>query len=310
MTNEKQATRDGFGRGMLELGRNHDNVLALCADLTDSLRLTDFSKEFPNRFVEVGVAEQNLIGIASGLALAGKVPFAASYAVFSPGNSWGIIRSSICYSNLNVKIVGGHAGLVTGPDGATHQALEDIAIMRALPNMTVVVPADAHQAEQATQALAEHLGPAYLRIGKYEVKNVTADEEFRIGKAQTLKAGKEATVIACGEMVQVALEVAEKLSEKGKALSVINLHTIKPIDEQAIVQAASDTPLLVSLEDHQVAGGLGSAILEVLSKHQLTIKTKLIGVEDAFGESGKPDELLEKHGLTADKVANTILQLL
>lgn len=310
MTNEKQATRDGFGRGMLELGRNHDNVVALCADLTDSLRLTDFSKEFPNRFVEVGVAEQNLIGIASGLALAGKVPFAASYAVFSPGNSWGIIRSSICYSNLNVKIVGGHAGLVTGPDGATHQALEDIAIMRALPNMTVVVPADAHQAEQATKALAEHLGPAYLRIGKYEVKNVTADEEFRIGKAQTLKAGKEATVIACGEMVQVALEVAEKLSEKGKALSVINLHTIKPIDEQAIVQAASDTPLLVSLEDHQVAGGLGSAILEVLSKHQLTIKTKLIGVEDAFGESGKPDELLEKHGLTADKVANTILQLL
>lgn len=310
MSEKKQATRDGFGRGMLAAANENEKVVALCADLTESLRLTEFSKRFPERFVQVGVAEQNLIGLASGLALAGKVPFAASYAVFSPGNSWGIIRSSICYSNLNVKVVGGHAGLVTGPDGATHQALEDIAIMRALPNMTVVVPADAHQTEQATIALADQVGPAYLRIGKYEVENITSNEDFKIGKAQILQSGNDATIIACGEMVHVALEAAKRLSEKEKSLTVINLHTIKPIDEQAIVQAASLTPLLVTLEDHQVAGGMGSAVLEVLSKHQETIRTKLIGVEDEFGESGKPEELLEKHGLTADHVANTILQLL
>lgn len=304
-------TRDGFGRGIKAAAALDGRVVALCADLTESMRLEWFREAFPNRFVEVGVAEQNLVGVAAGMALGGLIPFAASYAVFSPGNSWGVIRTSVCYSNTNVKIVGGHAGLTTGPDGATHQALEDIAIMRVLPNMTVVVPADENEAYQATLAIAQHVGPCYLRVGKHDVPHLpAADSNFTLGKAKVLRKGTDATLIACGTMVHTALAAAADLEKLGYQARVLNMHTLKPIDAHAILQAAQETRCIVTLEEHQYIGGLSAAVaqeLAVLPTHAPLIS---IAVEDQFGQSGRPNELLELYGLTSQRVVAALQKAL
>lgn len=308
---KKHSTRDGFGQGLLELGEHNPQVVGLCADLTESMRMQQFAEKYPDRFIQLGVAEQNLAGVAAGCALAGQIPFAASYACFHPANSWGVIRTSICYSNLNVKIIGGHAGLTTGPDGATHQSLEDIATMRVLPNMTVVVPADAEEARKATLALAAHTGPAYLRVSKYDTPALTTTETpFTIGKAVELHAGTDITFIACGAAVyQASLAVAE-LQNQGISAQLLNMHTIKPLDTEAVFQAAQTTGHLITIEDHQAAGGLGSAVAEALAQSPYHPKFQIMGVQDTFGESGKSDELLAKHGIDAAAIVSSAKKML
>lgn len=298
-----KTTRDGFGLGLQEAGRLDSAVVGVCADLTESTRMLPFATEFPDRFIQVGVAEQNLAGVAAGLALAGKIPFAASYACFHPANSWGVIRTSICYSNLNVKIVGGHAGLSTGEDGATHQSLEDIATMRVLPNMTVIVPADGEEARKATIAAARHNGPVYLRTSKFEVPMTTSEETpFDIGKAILLRTGTDITLVACGVMVHRALQAAEELERQGIQAAVLNMHTIKPLDTTSLEFALERSPLFLTLEDHQVSGGLGSAVAEFLSQHHLPSILKIMGVENTFGQSGKGAELLDHYGLSVTNI--------
>lgn len=303
MSNNFKTTRDGFGQGLLEAAQIDTSIVGLCADLTESTRMNIFAREFPKRFIQVGVAEQNLAGVAAGFALAGKVPFAASYACFHPANSWGVIRTSICYSNLNVKIIGGHAGLSTGEDGATHQSLEDIAIMRVLPNMTVIVPADGEEARKATLAAAKHVGPVYLRTSKFESGVITTpDTPFDIGKAVFLKQGSDLTLIACGVMVQRALQVSMELERNGIHAAVINMHTIKPLDTKAIEFSLHRSPLIITLEDHQEAGGLGSAVAEYLSQQHRPSLLKIIAVKDTFGQSGTGDQVLNHYGLGVDTI--------
>lgn len=314
-TTPKAATRDGFGQGMLEIARQNPNVFALCADLTESMRLNQFKNEFPNRFIQVGVAEQNLIGVAAGLALGGKIPFATSFAVFSPGRSWDQIRVSVAYGKLNVKIIGGHAGLVTGPDGASHQALEDIAIMRTLPNMKVIEPADSFQATQAVYALASDKGPTYLRLSRPKVPTITQNLKFTIGKSQTLHHGNDATIIACGAILHEALRAARKLATENISVRVINMHTIKPIDTKVIIKAAQESKIIITAEDHQIFGGLGSAVAEVISKNinqsiKNEVKFAMVGVEDTFGESGSPQELKEKYKISDQNIIKKIKTLL
>ncbi len=302
---EERAIRDGFGDGMVELGRKNDQVVALTADLCESTRLDRFAAAYPDRFFEVGVAEQNMIGIAAGLAHEGFVPFAASYAIFSPGRTLDQIRLSVCYSKTNVKIVGSHAGLSVGPDGATHQALEDVAIMRTLPNMTVVVPADAIEAKKATQALALLKGPAYLRLGRDKVPTLTTDRTpFEIGQALALTHGSDVTVIANGPLVFPAVQAAHQLDGQ-ISVRVINLHTVKPLDHVAILAAARETGAIVTAEDHQVYGGLGSAVAEFVSLHH-PVPVVPVGVKDQFGESGTAGELMERFGLTTDAIIEAI----
>lgn len=306
--------RDGFGRGLLEAARRDPAVVGVCADLNESVRMNWFKEAFPERFFEVGVAEQNLVGVAAGLALGGKLPFAASYAAFSPGNSWGVIRTSVCYSNLPVKIVGGHAGLSVGEDGATHQALEDIALMRVLPNMTVVVPADEYQAYQATLALAELPSPAYLRLSRTKSATITSEFDhtgtFQLGKAQVLKPGADLTLIACGLMVAEALQAARFLEGKHISTQVINLHTIKPLDTARILQAAQTTKAILTVEEHQQAGGMGSAVAECLLQSDLKhVPFRILGTPDNFGESGSAEALLEKYGLTSQDITTAALEL-
>lgn len=304
-TRVQVATRDGFGQGLLEAGKMFKEVVALCADLTESTRVEAFATAFPDRYVQVGVAEQNLAGVAAGLALGGKVPFAASFGVFNPGRNWDQIRVSICYSNLNVKIVGSHTGFSDGQDGATHQALEDIAITRVLPNMTVVVPADSIEARKATVALAKHAGPAYLRLARAKTPVITTEKTpFEIGKAQALTPGDDVTIIACGVMVGRALEAAKKLEGK-LSIRVINLHTVKPIDADAIINAARQTGAIVTAEEHQRAGGMGAAVAEVLAAHQ-PVPVEFVGVHDSFGESGDPDELLLHYQLGVDDIIEAV----
>lgn len=311
------ATRDGFGVAMLELGEMNSKVVALSADLTESMRLDVFKKTFPDRFVDVGVAEQNMVGVAAGLAMTGKIPFAASFAVFSPARSWEQIRVSVCYSNLNVKIVGGHTGVSVGADGATHQALEDIALMRVLPNMTVVVPCDYHQAVAATKALAAHTGPCYLRLGRAASPySTTALTPFTIGKAQILAGGESSaenpaqlTLIATGSMVAPALEAHTQLAQQGIKTTVINMHTIKPLDTQVLDEAAKNSKTIITIEEHQQAGGLGSAVAEYLSQTHPT-KIKMIAMQDSFGESGTEQELLKKYGFTATHIVNAAQEVL
>lgn len=307
---EKIPTRNGFGEALAELGEENKNIVGLCADLTESTRMHLFRDKFPERFVEVGVAEQNLMGVAAGMALEGKIPFAASYAVFSPGRNWDQIRVSVCYSQTNVKIVGGHAGLSVGPDGATHQALEDIAITRVLPNMTVVVPCDYIEAQKATRAIAEHIGPSYIRLSRAGFPSFTTeDTSFTLGKAEVFREGTDITVIACGVMVYEALQAAEMATQEGISVEVINSHTIKPLDEETIVESAQKTGKVITVEEHQTTGGLGSAVAEVLSeKHPVTIKR--IGMPDKFGESGEPEELLAHYGLSAQSIKDSISQLI
>ncbi len=305
-----EANRAGFGRGLVAAGQTDANVVALCADLTESTRMIDFAKAFPNRYIEIGIGEQNLVTVAAGMALAGKVPFAASYAAFSPGRNWEQIRTTICLNQANVKIVGAHAGVSVGPDGATHQMLEDIALMRVLPQMTVVVPADAVEAEKATRAIATHRGPAYIRLAREKSPVITTDQTpFSLGKANVLRLGTDLTIVACGLMVYQALVAADLLERKHKlSVEVINAAVIKPLDAVTIVASAKKTGAVLTIEEAQVAGGLGGVVAEVLSEQHPVPLTRM-GMQDRFGESGTPDELLDYFGLTAPHIAKRALEL-
>jgi transketolase len=293
-----ESPRDGFGRGMVQAAQQNPRVLALCADLTESIRLEMFREQFPERFVEIGVAEQNLAGVAAGMALTGAIPFACSFAVFNPGRNWDQIRVSICYAQANVKIIGAHAGLATGADGATHQALEDIAMMRVLPHMTVIVPTDAVEAEKAVHFAVQHEGPVYIRFGREKVPTLTnADSSFEYGKAVLLRRGTDVTLCACGPLVGEALKAAETLAAENIHAAVIAVPFVKPLDEQLLLDLAQTTGAFVTAEDAQVDGGLGSAITEFLAEHY-PIPVQRIGVKSLFGQSGTAAELYKAYGLT------------
>jgi transketolase len=299
---ELKSTREGYGEGILAVGEKNKDVVALCADLAESTRLNEFKKKFPERFIEVGVAEQNLATIAAGMAMMGKIPFISSFAIFSPGRNWEQIRTTICYNDAPVKIASTHAGVSTGPDGATHQALEDISLMRSVPNMTVVVPCDAIEARKATIAAARYNGPVYLRFGREKTPIITKEiSDFKIGKADILKEGKDITLIACGTLVYEALKAAKELEQEGLSAQVINCHTIKPINKKAIIEAARKTGAVVTAEEHQINGGLGSAVAEIISEY-CPVPLRRIGVNDSFGQSGEAAELMEYYGLTAEKI--------
>ena len=301
---EQKPARDGFGKGLVEAGEKDERVVILCADLAESTRVHWFKEKFPGRYIELGVAEQNMATIASGLANYGKIPFIASYAAFSPGRNNEQIRTTICLNNLPVKIAGAHAGISVGPDGATHQALEDIALMRVLPRMTVIVPCDSEEARKATVAAASHPGPVYIRFGREKSPVFTTpDTPFEIGKAVILRQGKDITIIGCGMLLYNALAAAEELAGEGIDVEVINSHTIKPLDAETIAQSVKKTGAVVSVEEHQIHGGLGSAIAELLAAEH-PAPMEFIGVQDRFGESGDPLELIEAFGLgTKDIVA-------
>ncbi|ACF11249.1 Transketolase central region [Chlorobaculum parvum NCIB 8327] len=305
-----KATRTGFGEALLEAGRENPSVVALCADLTGSLNMNLFRKEFPERFIQTGIAEANMISMAAGLATTGKTPVASTFAVFATGRVFDQIRQSVCYSNLNVKICASHAGLTLGEDGATHQILEDIGLMRSLPRMTVVVPCDYSETKRATKAIIEHEGPVYLRFGRPNVPDFTSDEDgFELGKSIELHPGKDVTVIACGIMVWKALEAARILEKEGVSVRVINMHTIKPIDTLAIVRAAHDTGAIVTAEEHQMYTGLGEAVANVCARN-IPVPIEMVAVEDSFGESGKPDDLLRKYKLTTEDILEKIYLVL
>jgi transketolase len=299
---DQKDTRSGFGAGLLELGRRNPNVVALCADLTGSLKMDAFQKEFPERFIQVGIAEANMMGIAAGLTIGGKIPFTGTFANFSTGRVYDQIRQSIAYAHKNVKICASHAGLTLGEDGATHQILEDIGLMRMLPGMTVIVPADHNQTKAATLAIAEHHGPVYLRFGrpKWPVF-LPADLPFEIGKAQVLVEGTDVSIFACGHLVWKALQAAEELANEGIRAEVINMHTIKPIDVEAVLKSVTRTECAVTCEEHNRHGGLGDAIAQVLAVHRPTPQ-EYVAVNDSFGESGTPDQLLVKYGLDTPNV--------
>lgn len=298
----KEPIRKGFGRGLLEAGRQNDQVVAACADLTDSTQMSLFAKEFPDRYVEVGVAEQNLVTVGSGMAAMGKIPFVSSYAAFSPGRNWEQIRTTICLNDQPVKIVGSHAGVSVGPDGATHQMLEDIAIMRALPNMVVVAPGDSVEAEKATQALARDARPGYLRLAREASPIITTEKTpFQIGKAYVYAEGDDLTIVSTGAMTYQAMVAAEKLFKEGIDAEVVHVPTIKPLDGVTILKSAQKTKRVIAVEEHQINGGLGGAVAELLSEEAPT-HMKRMGMRDRFGESGKPDELLEHFGLTAKHI--------
>ena len=306
---EALPTRDGFGKALLRLGKANKDIVSVEADLGKSTRSCWFSKEFPERNFNVGIAEQNMMLVAAGLASCGKIPFASTFAIFSE-RGFEQIRTSIARRNANVKIVGSHAGLLTGEDGSSAQAAEDMAIYRSLPNMVVISPADAIEAEKAVEALVKYKGPAYLRLTRDKVPVLfDADYKFEIGKGRVLKEGKDITVIATGPLVAEALEAHEQLKKEHISLRVINISTIKPIDEKLIVQAAKETKALLTAEDHNIIGGLGSAVAEVLAENH-PARLKRIGVNDLFAESGKPRELYEKYGLTAAHIVKEAKQLL
>lgn len=304
------ATRDAYGEALRELGGLNRDIVVLDADLSGSTKTAIFKKEFPERFFNVGIAEQNLIGTAAGLAAAGKVPFASTFAMFATGRAFEIIRNSVCYPNLNVKIAATHAGLMVGEDGATHQALEDVSIMRSLPNMVVLSPADGVEAKQCIYKAAEYKGPVYIRLGRSKVP-VIFDEnyKFEIGKGVELKEGKDITIIAAGVMVEKALIAADKLSEENISARVINMSTIKPIDKDIIIKAANETKGIVTVEEHSVIGGLGSAVSEVVVGNVPTYVEK-IGTMDTFGESGDGNKLLEKYGLSVENIINKSKKIL
>ena len=296
---EMKDTRSGFGAGLTQLGRNNPNVVALCADLTGSLNMTDFQNENPERFFQIGIAEANMIGIAAGMTIGGKIPFTGTFANFSTSRVYDQIRQSVAYSGKNVKICASHAGLTLGEDGATHQALEDIGMMKMLPHMVVINPCDHNQTKAATIAIAEHVGPVYLRFGRPKVPNFTpADQKFEIGKALHLKKGNDVTIFATGHLVWEALEAAKSLENEGISAEVINIHTIKPLDNETILKAVKNTKCVVTAEEHMLNGGLGDSIAQLLSRNTPT-PIEMVGVDDTFGESGPPMKLMEKYGLTA-----------
>ncbi len=307
---ELKPSRDGFGEGLILAAEENENVVALCADLTESTRMQGFKDKFPERFIEVGVAEQNLVTVASGMASVGKIPFTSSYATFSPGRNWEQIRTTICYNDRPVKIIGSHAGISVGPDGATHQALEDVALMRALPNMVVIVPSDALEAKKATLAIARSPQPTYLRLSRDKVPVITSEQTpFEIGKAQVLTEGKDVAIIACGQMVYLSLQAAEQVKEHNINVRVINCHTIKPLDKKTILEAAEECGAIVTVEEHQVQGGLGGAVAELISQ-EYPVPLKIIGIQDRFGESGEPAQLLEKFGLTTKEIIKAVTSVL
>ena len=295
---DKKDTRSGFGVGIHEAGKDNPNVVALCADLIGSLKLEKFIEDFPERFVQTGIAEANMIGIAAGLAIGGKIPVATTFANFGTGRVYDQIRQSVAYSDKNVKICCSHDGLTLGEDGATHQILEDIGLMKMLPHMTVVVPADYNQTRLATKAIIERNGPTYLRFGRpvWPIFTPAEDETFQIGKAQFLSQGTDVTIIACGHMVWQAVLAGQELEKRGISVELINMHTIKPLDENAILQSVKKTGCVVTAEEHQQAGGLGESVASVLARNFLA-PIEMVAVQDTFGESGTPDQLLEKYGL-------------
>jgi len=295
-------TRSGFGAGLSELGETNPNVVVLCADLTGSLKMDAFAKDHPDRFFQVGIAEANMMGIAAGMTIGGKIPFTGTFANFSTGRVYDQIRQSIAYSGKNVKICASHAGLTLGEDGATHQILEDIGLMKMLPGMTVINPCDYNQTKAATIAIAEHDGPVYLRFGRPKVANFTpADQKFEIGKALFLLEGSDVTIAATGHLVWKALEAAERLEAEGISAEVINFHTIKPLDEDALLRSTAKTGALVSAEEHQMAGGLGESLSATLVRNK-PCPQEFVAVNDSFGESGTPEQLLEKYGLSTQAI--------
>lgn len=305
---EQDPIRAGFGRGLLEATKLDERIVGLCADLTESTKMDAFKKEFPKRFIEIGVAEQNLAAVASGMAAMGKVPFLSSYAVFSPGRNWEQIRTTICYNDRNVKIVGSHAGVSVGPDGGSHQALEDITIMRALPRMRVVVPCDSIEAKKATEAIVKNDGPVYLRLAREKTPVVTTeDTPFEFGKANLLWDSEkpQVAIIACGPMVYNSLIAAKGLTEEGIEVLVLNLHTIKPIDKEAVIDVAKRAGRVVTVEEHQVMGGMGSAVAEVLAQNY-PVPMEFIGVQDKFGQSGTPAELVEFYGMGVKSIVGAV----
>jgi transketolase len=303
---EKKDTRSGFGAGLLELGRKDTRVVALCADLTGSLKMDAFAKEFPDRFFQTGIAEANMIGIAAGMTIGGKIPFTGTFANFSTGRVYDQIRQSIAYSEKNVKICASHAGLTLGEDGATHQILEDIGMMRMLPGMVVINPCDFNQTKAATIAIAAHDGPVYLRFGRPVVPNFTpADQVFEIGKAIHLNEGTDVTIIATGHLVWKAIEAGERLAEAGISADIINIHTIKPIDAAAIIRSVKKTGCVVTAEEHNKIGGLGEAVAHVLSS-SYPVPQEFVAVQDSFGESGTPEQLMVKYGLDTDHIVGAV----
>ncbi|MHB1405639.1 MAG: transketolase family protein [Desulfitobacteriaceae bacterium] len=303
---EKQATRDAYGKALVALGADNTEIVVLDADLSKSTKTADFAKNYPDRFFNMGIAEQNMIGTAAGLAAAGKIPFASTFAVFATGRAFEQIRNSIAYPKLNVKIAATHAGITVGEDGATHQAIEDVAIMRALPNMTVLVPADGEETRQAVYAAAKHHGPVYIRMGRLDVPLLFAkDYRFEIGKANIVREGKDAAIMANGIMVSKALEAAAELSSSGIEVSVVNVASVKPLDQETIIRVAAECGAVITAEEHTIIGGLGSAVAEVLGENRPTPMLR-IGLKDSFGESGRPLELLEKYGLTKDEIVKAV----
>ena len=302
----KIATREAYGKALVKLGKINDDVVVLDADLSKSTKTNDFCKAYPNRFFNMGIAEQNLVGAACGFAAAGKIPFASTFAMFATGRAFEVIRNSACYPKLNVKICATHAGITVGEDGGSHQSVEDISLMRSIPNMTVLVPADGVEAEKMIFAAAEFNGPMYVRLGRSAVPALfNEDYNFEIGKGAVLKEGNDATIIACGMMVNEAILAADMLKEENINVRVINMSTIKPIDTELIIKAAKETKAIVTAEEHSIIGGLGSAVSEVVSENCPTI-IKKVGINDCFGESGTPAELLEKYGLTAKHIVEKV----
>jgi transketolase len=298
----KQDTRSGFGAGLVELGRKNPNVIGLCADLTGSLKMGDFQKEFPDRFIQCGVAEANMMGVAAGLTIGGKIPFTGTFANFSTGRVYDQIRQSIAYSDKNVKICASHAGLTLGEDGATHQILEDLGMMKMLPGMTVINPCDYNQTKAATLAIADHVGPVYLRFGRPKVANFTeVDPNFQIGKALMLSEGTDVSIFATGHLVWKAIEAGHILAEQGISAEIINIHTIKPLDVAAVLKSVMKTGCAVSAEEHMVLGGLGESISSVLARNY-PAPMEIVAVNDSFGESGTPEELMTKYGIDTPNV--------
>ncbi len=309
---EQEAIRTGFGQGLLEAGEQNKNIVGLCADLTDSTKMNLFKEKFPERFIEVGVAEQNLASVGSGMAIMGKIPFISSYAMFSPGRNWEQIRTTICYNNVPVKIAGSHAGVSVGPDGGTHQAIEDIALTRVIPRMVVISPCDAVEAKKATLAIAQTPDPTYLRLAREKTAVMTTEETpFEIGKAQIFYESENTQVgiIATGALVYKALLAAKELEKEGVGVTVMNLATIKPLDESMILALARRTNAIVTVEEHQIAGGMGSAVSEYLSKY-FPVPMEFIGVDDQFGQSGKPEELLKHYGMDEASIKKAIQKVL
>jgi len=305
----KQYQRNVYGETLVELGRENKDIVVLDADLSSSTRTVFFAKEFPERFFNIGVAEQNMMATAAGLASCGKIVFASTFALFATGRAWDQIRNSICYNDFNVKIVATHSGISVGPDGASHQALEDIALMRVIPRMSVIVPADCQQTRQAILAAANHPGPVYIRLGRPKIEDLEK-QDFKIGKANIIREGKDISIIACGIMAKQALDAAALLKEEGIETRVVNMSTLKPIDKRIIFDCARETKGIITAEEHSVIGGLGGAVSEVIAEMEERKPLKKIGVQDRFGQSGEPAELMKEYGLTAQNIVEAAREIL